>query len=55
MRCLFSDYSLNGGDIRLDGQVVPIKDTFQYLGLTLQSDGGINEDISHRLRAGWVK
>jgi hypothetical protein len=39
----------------LDGQVVPMNDIFRYLGSMLQSDGGIDEDISHRIRAGWVK
>ena len=47
MRCEFSG-------IRSD-LVVPMKDTFRYLGLMLQSDGEINEDVSHRIRAGWVK
>jgi hypothetical protein len=36
----------DGGDVRLDGQVVPMKDTFWYLWLILQSDGGIEEDVS---------
>jgi len=39
----------------LEGQVVPRKGTFRYLGSMLQSDGDINEDISHRIRAGWMK
>jgi hypothetical protein len=43
------------GDVRLDGQVVPKKDTFRYLGSILQKDGDIDEDISHRIKAGWLK
>jgi hypothetical protein len=40
------------GDVRLDGQVVPKKDTFRYLGSMLQKDGDIDEDLSHRIKAG---
>jgi hypothetical protein len=40
------------GDVRLDGQVVPKKDTFRYLGSILQKDGDIDEDLNHRIKAG---
>jgi hypothetical protein len=43
------------GDVRLDGQVVRKKDTFHYLGSMLQKDGDINEDLSHRIKADWLK
>jgi hypothetical protein len=42
-------------DVRLDGQVVPNKHTFRYLGSMLQKDGDIDEDLSHRIKAGWLK
>jgi hypothetical protein len=42
-------------DVRLDGQVVPKKDTFRYLGSMLQKDGDIDKDLSHRIKAGWLK
>jgi hypothetical protein len=42
-------------NVRLDGQVVPVKDAFRYLGSILQSDGGIEKDINHRIRVGWKK
>jgi hypothetical protein len=32
-----------------------VNDTFQYLESMLQSDGKIDEDFSHRIRAGCVK
>ena len=41
--------------IRLDGQVVVQKDTFRYLGSVLQKDGDIDEDVRHRISAGWLK
>jgi hypothetical protein len=55
MRCQFSGENSDDGDVSLDGQVVPMNDTFRYLGSMLQSEGEIDEDISHRIRAGWVK
>ena len=39
----------------LEGQVVHRKDTFRYLGSMLQRDGDIDEDASHRIKAGWMK
>jgi hypothetical protein len=39
----------------LDGQVVPKKDTFRYLGSMLQKDGDIDEDLSHRIKVDWLK
>jgi hypothetical protein len=41
--------------VRLNGQVVPKKDTFRYLGSMLQKDGDIYEDLSHRIKVGWLK
>jgi hypothetical protein len=35
--------------------VVPKKDTFCYLGLMLQKDGDTDEDVSHRIKPGWLK
>ena len=35
--------------------VVARKDTFRYLGLMLQKDGDIDEDVRHRISAGWLK
>jgi hypothetical protein len=32
-----------------------MNDTFWYLGSKLQSEREINEDVSHKIRAGWVK
>jgi hypothetical protein len=52
MKCDFSATIQEEGDVRLDGQVVPKKDTFRYLGSMLQKNGDINEDVSHRIKAG---
>jgi hypothetical protein len=55
MRCQFSGENSDDRDVSLDERVVPMNDIFRYLGLMLQSDREINEDVSHRIRAGWVK
>jgi hypothetical protein len=43
------------GILDSDDQVVPKKDIFRYLGSMLQKNGDIDEDISHRIKAGWLK
>jgi hypothetical protein len=55
MKCDFSTTTQEEGDIRLDGQVVPKKDTFRYMGSMLQKNGDIDEDVSHRIKASWLK
>jgi hypothetical protein len=55
MKCDFSVTTQEEEDVGLDGQVVPKKDTFRYLGSMLQKDGEIDEDLSHRIKAGWLK
>jgi hypothetical protein len=55
MKCDFSATAQEEGDVRLNGQVVSKKDTFLYLGLMLQKNGDIDEDVSHRIKAGWLK
>jgi hypothetical protein len=55
MKCDFSATTQEEGDVRLDAQVVPKKDTFRYLGSMLQKDGDIDEDLSHRIKDSWLK
>jgi hypothetical protein len=55
MKCDLSVTTQEEGDVRLDGQVIPKKDTFHYLGSMLQKDGDIDEDLSHRIKADWLK
>jgi hypothetical protein len=55
MKCDFSATTQEEGDVRLDGQVVLKKDTFHYLGSMLQKNGDIDEDVSHRIKSGWLK
>jgi hypothetical protein len=55
MRCDFGTTISEDGDVSLRGQVVPKKDHFRYLGSMLQRDGDIDEDVSHRIKPGWMK
>ena len=53
MRCDFGTTTQEEEDVSLEGQVVPRKDTFRYLGSMLQRYGDI-DDVSHRIKAGWM-
>ena len=56
MRCGFSTTRHEKEEeVSLDGHVVPQKDTFRYLGSMMQKDGDIDEDVSHRIKVGWLK
>jgi hypothetical protein len=55
MKCDFSTTTQEEGDIRLDDQVVPKKDTFHYLGSMLQKNGDIDEDVSLKIKADGLK
>jgi hypothetical protein len=39
----------------LEGQADHRKDTIRYLGSMLQRDGDIDDDVSHRIKVGWMK
>jgi hypothetical protein len=51
MRCQFNGENSDNGDVSLDVRVVPMNDTFRYLRSMLQSEGEIDEYVSHRIRA----
>jgi hypothetical protein len=56
MRCGFSTTTHEEEEeVSLDGQVVPRKDIFRYLGSTLQKDEDIDKDVNHQIKAGWMK
>jgi hypothetical protein len=55
MKCDFSATTQEEGGVRLDDHVVPKKDTFRYLRSMLQKNGDIDEDVSHKIKAGWLK
>ncbi|KAF3678671.1 hypothetical protein FXO38_03136 [Capsicum annuum] len=41
--------------VKLEAQEVCKRDNFKYLGSVIQSNGEIDEDVSHRIGAGWMK
>ena len=51
MRCDFGGVVQEEGDVSLEGQVVPKKDTFRYLGSMLQRDGDIDGSSGDKLLA----
>jgi hypothetical protein len=50
IKCNFSATIQEEWDVRLDGQVVPKKDIFRYLGSMLQKNENIDEDVSYRIK-----
>jgi hypothetical protein len=42
-------------DVSLEGQIAPTRDIFWYLGTVLQSNGDADEDVCHKIKAGWMK
>jgi hypothetical protein len=55
IKCDFSASTQEEGDVILDSQEIPKKYTFHYLGSMLHKDGDIDEDVSHRIKVGWLK
>ena len=52
-RCDFSGIGCEEGNVSLEGQIVPKRDTFSYLGSTHQSNGDIDEDAIGSRQGGW--
>jgi hypothetical protein len=51
MRCDFGNATQEEGEVSLEGQVVPKKYTFNYMGSMLQKDRDIDTDICHRVQS----
>jgi hypothetical protein len=50
IRCDFGTTTHEEGNVSLEGQVMPRKDTFRWLGSMLQRYKDIDEDVSHRIK-----
>ena len=37
------------------GQQIPVTECFKYLGSIIQKDREIDDDVNHRIKAGWLK
>ena len=55
LHCCFSGRIEEGGQISLDGRVIPKVAKFKYLRSIIHQNGDIDEDISQRIRVGWQK
>ena len=56
LECKFSDSRQEEEVVvKLDSQAVCKRDSFKYFGSTIQENGEIDEDVSHRIGAGWMK
>nr|XP_016443519.1 PREDICTED: uncharacterized protein LOC107768872 [Nicotiana tabacum] len=56
LECKFSDGTHDADvEVKLDAQVIPKRASFKYLGSIIQGNGDIDEDVVHRIRAGWMK
>ncbi|KAF3669880.1 putative pre-mRNA-processing factor 6-like [Capsicum annuum] len=56
VECKFNDVRReNEVVVRLEAQEVGKRDKFKYLGSVIQSNGEIDEDVSHHIGAGWMK
>ncbi|XP_074356652.1 uncharacterized protein LOC141696406 [Apium graveolens] len=42
-------------DVLLGDQVLPPNDNFKYLGSVLHKEGGIDADVTHHIKSGWLK
>ncbi|XP_019261739.1 PREDICTED: uncharacterized protein LOC109239608 [Nicotiana attenuata] len=56
MECKFNNGTQEGDmEVRLDMQVIPKRGSFKYLGSKIQGNREIDEDLTHRIGAGWMK
>ncbi|XP_060210151.1 uncharacterized protein LOC132637024 [Lycium barbarum] len=56
LECKFSDIVQEADvEVKLGTQVIQKKDSFKYLGSIIQGNGEIDDDVTHRIGAGWMK
>ena len=56
MHCKFSKRQVDSDlEVKIGEDIIPQVTKFRYLGSIVQSDGEINDDIMHRIQAGWLK
>ena len=54
--CKFSDVlDETDVEVRLAAQIIPKKESFKYLGAVIQGSGDIDDDVTHRIGAAWMK
>ncbi|XP_059285302.1 uncharacterized protein LOC132038635 [Lycium ferocissimum] len=56
LECKFSEAPQEAGlEVRLGTQAIQKKSSFKYLGSIMQPSGEIDDDVTHRIGAGWMK
>nr|GEY37915.1 hypothetical protein [Tanacetum cinerariifolium] len=58
LRCDFGRYEAAHGEersVRIGGQILQPNESFRYLGLVIHRSGRIDEDVTHRIRNGWMR
>ena len=56
MHCNFANIQLRGDlDVKLGNQIIPQVTKFKYLGSVIRQDCEIDDDVNHRIQAGWCK
>ncbi|OIT29657.1 hypothetical protein A4A49_17649 [Nicotiana attenuata] len=56
LECKFSDERHEEEvEVKIDTQVIPTRDSFKYLGSIIQDNGKIDEYVTHRIGAGWMR
>ena len=41
--------------VKIEDREIPPRDSFHYIGSIISKDGDIDEDVEHRIKAGWLK
>ena len=53
LHCRFNaDEGGIASEVAIEGAIIPRVERFRYLGSIIQGDGGIDEDINHRIKVG---
>ncbi|GKG19475.1 hypothetical protein Tco_0376574, partial [Tanacetum coccineum] len=57
LRCDFDRYEVVHQDVetRIEDQILQPNESFRYLGSVFHRSGRVDDDVAHRIRAGWVK
>ncbi|KAF3632294.1 Vacuolar protein sorting-associated protein 24 -like protein 1 [Capsicum annuum] len=56
LECKFSDLSQEADIVvELDSRAIQKRESFKYLEFIIQGNGEIDEDVTHRIGAGWLK
>ncbi|GKF92693.1 hypothetical protein Tco_0279412, partial [Tanacetum coccineum] len=42
-------------EIHIKDRILQPKESFRYLGSVIHRSGRVDDDVAHRIRAGWVK